>query len=73
MRVYQVTNPIAFKATPLPYPTPGLIFWSQGKAGGVLLLPGVHYQLTGGAGSAQFFILSSAVNLQAGDMIAVIG
>jgi hypothetical protein len=68
MRTYTVTNVIAFHALYLPHPAGALIFWSQGTAGGVLLLPGIHYLIVGNS-----FVLGPGVAIAAGDTITVVG
>ena len=68
MKIYYITNPAAFLALSLPVPSAAMVvFWSQGTAGGVLLLPGVHYTTNGRTWQLM------GVNLSAGDRIAVIG
>lgn len=68
VKTYTVTNAIAFHALYLPYPPGALLFWHKPNAGGVLLLPGVDYVVSGPS-----FVLGSNINIAVGDVIAVIG
>lgn len=70
MKTYTVVDVQAFYTLLLPLPlTTGLVFWSQGTAGGVLLLPGIHYRAVGVA----TFGLFQCVPLSIGDRITVVG
>ena len=66
MKTYHVTNPATFKLLLLSTPPNYAVFWSQGSAGGVLLLPGVHYE----AGAGWIQIDNAALN--AGDTITIL-
>ncbi len=64
-RTYHVTNPIAFRALSFALPANSLVFWSRGQAGGVLLIPDVHYLAASGQ-------MTLAIDVSAGDLIQIV-
>ena len=64
---YHISNPIEFQAENWPLPANSLVFWSQGGAGGVLLLADVHYIAAPGS-----TIVFSLPGLKTGDVISIV-
>jgi hypothetical protein len=66
-RIYHITDPVKWLAMTWPVPANSLVFWSAGRAGGVLLFAGIHYIMAADGNYA--FSLNW---LQAGDLISVV-
>lgn len=64
--VYFVKDPAVFQTLGIPLGPNGLVFWSQGTAGGVLLMLNIHYSVSGN------LLTASNVPLSVGDRIITV-